>query len=130
MSCTPSTGALASILQAALLLYLFRAFKTKLSFHHPMERHLLSRMGAMFQHPLTSDKEQSQICPFGQDIIMVLVVLLLIRAVAWRWMGRSPLPQWVWYLIFTISLTMGAILNLNAFVYLLPVVFIEMVVIM
>ena len=124
-----SVGALASLVQVGLLIYLFLLFKTRYSFHHPFEGKIISRLGAAFQHPLTSDREQSQICPWGKKVILLLVVVLALRALLWRAQGRMPLPGWVWAVIWTFALVLGAVLNMNAFIYLLPAALIEVLVV-
>lgn len=124
-----STGALASLVQVGTLIYLFLIFKTRVSFHHPMEEHILSRLGAVFQHPIHSNKEQSQICPWGKKVILLLVAVLTLRAFLWRTHGKMPLAGWVWAVIWVFALTLGAVLNMNAFIYLLPAALIEVLVI-
>ena len=124
-----STGALASLVQVGTLIYLFLVFKTRVSFHHPMEEHILSRLGAVFQHPIHSNKEQSQICPWGKKVILLLVAALTLRALLWRVHGKLPLPGYVWAAIWIFALVLGAVLNMNAFIYLLPAALIEVLVI-
>lgn len=158
-------GALASVVQASLLAYLFLLCETTTSVHHPFEHLLLRRLGKSFQHPLrrragsappvgvagslscntqatapTAPKApggslpvpQSQICPFGKRIILPLLALLLLRAAAWRcgWDPRSLLlRRRLWTAIFGFALTLALVMNMNAFVYLLPAVLIEVLVV-
>ena len=163
-------GALASVVQASLLAYLFLLCETTTSVHHPFEHLLLRRLGKSFQHPLrrragsaplagtaagsagsadsltscgtaaTTPKAprgslpvpQSQICPFGKRIILPLLALLLLRAAAWR-CGSDPrsllLRRRLWTAIFGFALTLALVMNMNAFVYLLPAVLIEVLVV-
>ena len=155
-------GALASVVQASLLAYLFLLCETTTSVHHPFEHLLLRRLGKSFQHPLrrragpaaalaeggaappkaplpppkapggSLPVPQSQICPFGKRIILPLLALLLLRAAAWRcgWDPRSLLlRRRLWTAIFGFALALALVLNMNAFVYLLPAVLIEVLVV-
>ena len=149
---TDRVGALASVVQASLLAYLFLLCETTTSVHHPFEHLLLRRLGKSFQHPLrrragpaagpagpaaltvgSLPVPQSQICPFGKRIILPLLALLLLRAAAWRWGGLPPrsllLRRSAWYAVFGFALALALVLNMNAFVYLLPAVLLEVLVV-
>lgn len=120
-----------SVIQAVILGFLFWFLETSISVHHPWEHCVIRDLGEPFQHPLvrSGGAPRSQICPFGKWAIAVPVALLLLRALCWRARGTAGLldrPA-LWMTVFGVALLLGLVLNMNAFLYLLPVVCLEWV---
>jgi hypothetical protein len=94
------------------LIYMFRYFKTKISFTHPLEFLMMSKSLEYFKHSLTYGSYESKICPFGHDAIFVLVIFILFR---WKFNFLNKVSKIMLVIVFIISL-----LNLNAVIYLIP----------
>ena len=101
------------IFECMYLFYIFRHFKTSKSFTYD-----LFIKNQYLQHPRGFyNSKENQICKFGQDAIIVLISILLLPIVfqvSHFWIKAS----------LCIALILS-IININALVYLLPVVFIE-----
>ena len=119
-----------SIIQAWILAYTFWFMETSVSVHHPWEKRIVTRLGNHFEHPFVSRGETScnQICAFGQWAIAIPVVLLVARAARWRATGKNLLPPVAWKVVFGVALVLALVMNMNAFVYIVPVVALEWVV--
>ena len=116
-----------ALLASAYLVYMFRHFETTFSIHHPLEYAMQRRLGAFFRHPVDADAPRgSKICPFGQQVVFVLVALLCVRPMAARRRWASPGTIRAATLVATIGATGVALLmNLNAALYLAPVLVVE-----
>ena len=99
-------------LLAFYLLFMFRYFKTSISFNHPLEYIMINRIGEYYKHPLGIGLYESKICPFGQDIIILLILFVILRS-EFNWLKKYS--KYVLIIAITISL-----LNLNATIYLIP----------
>ena len=76
----------ATLVEVALLLYLFLWHRTSFALHHPWEWRVVGRRAAL-QHPMGTwlDPPQNPICPFGHAAIKVGAALLRARRC-----GRAP----------------------------------------
>ena len=102
-----------SILQSIYLLYMFRYFKTTVNFDI-LKIHYANKY---LNHNITNSYGL-KICPFGRDIIFLLVGILLFRNV-------YKIPQTYIYYSLYIALGLSLLMNWNAFVYILPVYVLE-----
>ena len=102
-----------SILESLYLIFMFRFFKTSVNFD------ILKIYWAnkYFNHNV-ENVYGPKICPFGQDIIFVLIFILLIRNV-------FPFKQTYIYYSLYLALGLSLLMNWNAFVYILPVLLVE-----
>ena len=101
-----------SILESIYLVYMFLFFKTSIDFNV-----LASPKGWLFEH-LIGDTYGLRVCPFGRIAIFALIFVLIIR----HFINISPL-------FVKISLAIAgflSLINLNALVYLLPVILTEL----
>ena len=116
----------ATLVEVALLLYLFLWHRTSLAVHHPWEWRVVGRRAAL-QHPMATwlDPPQNPICPFGHAAVKVGAVLLLARAAVWACTGRKWLPPQLWIGMYAAAALLALAMNLNAFLYLLPAALIE-----
>ena len=103
-----------SILESVYLVYMFRYFKTSINFD------ILKIYWAnkYLKHDIQNNYGL-KICPFGQDIIFVLIFLLLFRLV------YKFDKTYIHYSLY-IALGLSLLMNWNAFVYLLPVFMVEL----
>lgn len=100
-----------SILKSFYLIYMFLFFKTSIDFNV-----LASPKGWLFEH-LIGDTYGLRICLFGRIAIFALIFILIMR----HFINISPL-------FVKISLFIAVLLsliNLNALVYLMPVILLE-----
>ena len=104
---------LVSILEVVYLSYMFHFYKTGIDFNI-----LSSPKGFLFVH-LIGNEVGLRICLFGQIMIVPLLIILL---------GRNfiEIPQKYITGAMLIALVLSMI-NLNAFIYMLPVFLIELV---
>jgi hypothetical protein len=106
---------------ALYLVYMFRHHKTRFSVHHPLEAALMQRASSFFRHPVDTDAPYGlQICPFGQQAVLALAALLLLRVAAAR-SGAVSLPLLRCASVVVLSVTaFFSLLNMNAVLYLIP----------
>ena len=100
-----------SLLEALYLSYMFHFLKTSVDFN------ILDSPQTIFFKHATGNVKVYRICPFGQYAIWVLIVLLLMRCYV-------KIPQQYILAAVTFALIISLV-NLNAFVYLIPVTLIE-----
>lgn len=110
-----------SLLLAIYILYMFQFFKTTVSLNHPLEMIFTNKLNKInntnqFTHS-SENKYESKICPFGHKIIWLLIIFLTIRYFI-------NIPKKI-NLAIMIIVCLFSLLNLNAFIYLLPYYIIE-----
>lgn len=120
-------GVPVTLLEAALLAYLYLVHRTSVAFHHPWERSLTAGH-SLLRHPLAHrlDPPQNPICLLGHRAAVVGVLLLVGRAYVWAVHGRRIFPAAAWLGLYALGLGVALMLNLNAFLYLLPSVLLEL----
>ena len=85
------------------LFYIFRHFKTTYSFNHPFQLNLTG----WFKHPIRSSLYENKICDFGKLSILFLIGTIIFD----NCISKN--------IVFIITLLLS-LLNMNAFVYLIP----------
>ena len=103
-----------SILESIYLIYMYWFFETSINFDV-----LKIKWNSKLLKHLTDETYGLRICPFGQISILVLVCILLIRNF---YKIESVYINYSLYIALGLSLLM----NLNSFVYLLPVFICEL----
>ena len=104
-----------SIAEGLYLVYMFIFFKTSIDFN--IVDIIKTPDGWWFNHSFGQEKCQ-RICPFGHVAIFGLVAVLLLR-------HFIDLPKQFMYSVFVLA-ALISLINLNAFVYLLPIWIIEL----
>ena len=94
------------------LIFIFRYFKTTISFTHPLEFIMMNKSSQYFKHSLSYGQYESKICPFGHDAIIILAIFILLR-LKFNFLNKAS--KLILLIVFLISL-----LNLNAVIYLIP----------
>ena len=109
-----------TILKIFYLYYFFKIFKTKYSVSHPYELYILRKINKKsFNHIVEkTNKPINRICPFGQQIIIVLLFYIFIRDLIFN-DKKNKKCMFLNKIVFYISLVLS-FLNFNAFLYLLP----------
>lgn len=117
-----------SIIEGVYVIYILRYFKTTQSFAM-YERGMISGLftGEMKQYLThnihTSDKPTHHICGFGRDASLLIGIFFFLRAyyihkhLEWNWTRNN-----IALLLFFI----GCFLNINAVVYMLPILLAEL----
>ena len=103
-----------SIFQSIYLAYMFCFFKTSINF----DVLKINFENNYLKHSTIHDYGL-KICPFGQQIIWLLIFILIIRNV------YNISQTYIYYSLY-IALGLSLLMNWNAFVYILPVFIIEL----
>ena len=102
-----------SIMESLYLIYMFRYFKTSINF----DILKICWINKYLEHDI-GNTYGLKICPFGQDAILLLIVVLLLQNVI-------PIRKTEIIYSLYIALGLSLLMNWNAFVYILPVFIIE-----
>ena len=102
-----------SFLEGAYLIFMFRWFKTTMNFDQwrPGGHMDVDDRSALYHS--AGNEYESKICPFGQWAIILLAIVLIAR-------HYTRVPGWI-VLAALCASGLLSLLNLNAFVYLLPI---------
>ena len=114
-----------SILEGLYIIYMFNYFKTTKSIHHPFEIYMIG-LNKYLKHPIYSGKYENKICNFGKDISWYIALYLILRHVFLKnkWISKNIILN-INKLLLILGCVLSLLTNLNAFVYLLPVLIIE-----
>jgi hypothetical protein len=108
-----------NIIEAIYILYMMVYFKTKYSLHLSTES--ITKTYDILRHPINTGKYESKICPLGHLIGYLLPIWILIR-VMYRYSKEIKILNIIiWFCVFVLSF----IMNINAFIYLIPVFLVE-----
>ena len=107
-----------TIIEVIYVYYMLNFFKTKYSIHHPLEYIIINKLSDYYRHPIYSDEYSNKICPFGHFASNILVIYLILRCIIYIKLKNKILNNAnIAILIITFILSL---LNMNAFIYLLP----------
>ena len=107
-----------TILESLFLFYMYFIFTTNYTFDNAMFDKETQSLGGLFIHN-TGNKE-NKVCPFGKTMAIVAIVLAFIRS---YFLIRKQYKTQIIYgtIIFdTICISLAHFMNMNAFVYVLP----------
>lgn len=107
-----------NILEAIYILYMYNYFKTTYSIHFRWETNI-TKYNHFFKHPIKTGKYESKICKLGNIVGYLFFFWILLRV----YYKNSVKP--INTILFLLLITGSLIMNLNAFVYLLPVFIFE-----
>ncbi len=112
-------------LEAIYIWYMYTQFKTRISYNHPFEADILKfkiLKSDFFQHPISTSKYGSKICPLGHLVGWLLPIWMVLYTLSQNKLPfLTTLHKIIWALVFVISF----ILNFNAWLYLVPVFMVE-----
>ena len=113
------------IIEAIYVIYMYNYFKTSISIHHPLE-YILSKQSIsnFIKHPIDTGEYESKICPLGNSVSWLIAGWILVRKSLMKYNTTKVLllNKIIFWTIFVFSL----IMNLNAFVYMIPVFLYEL----
>ena len=69
-----------TLIESIYIYFMYNLFKTKISFHNPIEIYIQNKNISHFlKHPVYNGSYESKICPFGHNIIWILIIYLVIK---------------------------------------------------
>ena len=107
-----------TFIEAFYIIFMWNYFKTKYSFHNIWEAPLMNikKMPTFFKHAVNTGQYDSKICPLGN-----LSAFFLAAWVIFRDFSKNSLFISLNKIIFGVVAFLAFIMNLNAFIYLIPV---------
>ena len=106
-----------TLIESIYIYYMYNLFKTTISFHHPLEIMFQNKnLSTYLQHPISSGVYESKICKLGNDVSILIIFWLWIRLL----FPKINILKYN-YLIFLIILICSLLMNMNSFIYLLPI---------
>ena len=118
-----------ALIESIYIYYVYNIFKTKYSFHHPIEVLLQKNsMSDYFKHPIYSGEYESKICPFGKFISKLLIIWIFLRIYLKRNYTNLINIKKINKIIFTLVLIGSILLNFNSFIYFIPVFIYELLI--
>ena len=111
---------LITFIELCYLYYMFFIYKTKYSLHHPFE--ILFQDIPSMKHPIQTGNYENKICDMGRIFFYVFAPFVIIK-------DFIPLKinKRITYIMIIFVLSISFLLNLNAFIYLLPVAILEII---
>ena len=106
-----------SLLESFYVYYMYNNFKTKVSFHNPVE--ILIQKGNTtdyFRHPISTNIYESKICPLGKFVSKILVLWIFGRF----FLNKNKMLKYNKILFIILSLS-TLIMNMNSFIYYIPI---------
>lgn len=111
-----------SLIESIYILYMYNIYKTNRYFNNPVEvflqKHIFENNTTM-RHSMTT-AYTSKICKFGKLVSVFLVILIYLR---YRALMNKSSQNIMFYskIVLIVVMLFSIILNMNAFIYLLPV---------
>jgi len=107
-----------SILESVYLIYMYNFFETKYSFHHPFELFITGNFDYL-KHPINSGVVESKICSFGKHASYIGAMYLIVRLMF------TQIYKLNTKIVFS-CMIISFFMNINSFIYLLPIFFVEL----
>lgn len=108
-----------SLIESFYLFYMFNYFKTKISFNHPFEYLIVNKYNFL-KHPIRTTLYENKICILGNIVGKIAFIWFL-----GRYLIKSKNRKYINKLIFSLLFIVTLLLNFNAFIYILPIIFLE-----
>ena len=107
---------LITLIESLYVYYMYNMFKTKISFHNPIEILIQKNNFSYYlKHSVSSGVYESKICPFGKFVSILIII--------WLWLRLYFSKESIIYINFIIFLCIligSFVMNLNSFIYLIP----------
>lgn len=122
-----------SVLESFYIIYMWNYFKTRYSFHNIWEAPLMNKreMPEYFKHKINTGVYENKICPLGNTAGYLLAAWILLRENFLYQMkdrnlviSKRKISKLNKILFITVAI-LAFIMNLNAFIYLIPVFIFE-----
>ena len=108
-----------SIIESIYIIYMYNFFKTNKSIHHPLEMIMQKNINGFLKHPISTGIYENKICNFGKLISYLLAFLIMSRYI---YRNKIRITN---IIILILVFILSFILNMNSFVYLIPVFILE-----
>ncbi len=115
-----------TFIESIYIYYMYNIFKTKYSFHHPLEFLINSMNIDFFKHPIYTGKYESKICNFGKFVSILLIIWIWFRYYLNKFFKNSVI-NFMNKLLFINVLIFSILMNINSFIYFIPVFIYELV---
>jgi hypothetical protein len=104
------------------VIFMWNFFKTKYSFHNLWEVPLMNqrKLPNFFKHTINTRQYESKICPLGNFAGFAIAVWILFRDIVSQNSLKNDLKK-INIFIFSVVLILSFAMNLNAFIYFIPV---------
>lgn len=112
---------LVNILEFFYILYFFTIFKTKYSIHHPFE--YINNNFSFLKHPIYTGIYENKICIFGHMCAYLSSIYFLYRSIFYY--NNNKKEYTTSTIILPLIMILSFIMNINSFIYLIPIFFIE-----
>lgn len=112
-----------SLIESFYILYMYNLFKTTLHIHNPLEiflQNTIFKDNDTMKHPIKNTEYASKICKFGKLSSVIITILIYLRyhcLMNRKFVNIVFLSKLALIIIILVTL----ILNMNAFIYLVPV---------
>lgn len=111
-----------TLIESIFVYYMYNLFKTKISFHHPLEIYIQNKNFSNYlNHPISTGLYESKICKLGNHVSVLIIIWLWIRL-----LFKKENILKLNYFLFILILICSFLMNINAFIYLLPVFIYEL----
>ena len=109
-----------TVIEIIYIIFMWNYFKTTYSFHNIWEARVmdLKKIPNFFKHEINTGDYSSKICPLGNFAAYGLAAWILIRDL---YLKKSKGKIQLNVLIFSIVAFFSFVMNLNAFIYFIPV---------
>jgi len=112
-----------TIFESLYLFYMYFIFKTNYSFNYAMFDKQVNSMGSYFVHD--TGRFENKICLFGKFMALIAIILAFIRLSS----NNKPSLFYITLIFDTVCLLLAFIMNLNALVYIIPIILCEIFII-
>ena len=111
------------IIETIYLIYMFFIFKTKYNFNSAVFEKETENLGSLFVH--NTNVYENKICVFGKIMGIISIILAWIRFSVLKQKSENVLFISIQYYILCITLAL--LMNLNAFIYIIPLIIMEFI---
>jgi len=112
-----------TIFESLYLFYMYFIFKTNYSFNYAIFDKQINSMGSYFVHD--TGRFENKICLFGKFMALIAIILAFIRL-----SSNNKASLFYITLIFDlVCLLLASVMNLNALVYIIPIILCEIYII-
>lgn len=116
-----------TFLEAFYIIYMWNFFKTKYSVHNIWEAPLMNykEIPGFFKHNINTNNYESKICPLGNVSGYALAIWIILRDIGQ--FKKNKIMRKLNKVIFLFTAVVSFTMNLNSFIYLLPIYYYELV---
>ena len=117
-----------SLIESLYILYMYNLFKTNIFFQNPVEIFLqetIFKGNKTMEHTINTVEYCSKICKFGKLISVILTILIYIRYICIKNKNYTNINFFT-KLTLILVIVFSLVLNMNAFIYLIPVFIYEL----